>query len=105
MNFVGIDLHWKTISICVVDKERTVVERKHFYCREPERISGFFDGLSSSPAVVGATASYEWLVEPIEPLADRMVRAHPGRCGLSPRVPARVTSSMPGFSRSSWPWT
>ena len=42
MNFVGIDLHKKTISICVVDKERTVVDRKRFYCCAPKRIVGFF---------------------------------------------------------------
>lgn len=77
MNFVGIDLHKKTISICVVDKERTVVHRKRFYCREPERISGFFKDLGSFQAVVEATASYEWLVSLIEPLADRVVLAHP----------------------------
>ena len=77
MNFVGIDLHKKTISLCVVDKERTVVDRKRFYCSEPERIAGFFEGLGSFQAVVEATASYEWLVGLIEPLADRIVLAHP----------------------------
>ncbi|UCC32284.1 MAG: IS110 family transposase [Phycisphaerales bacterium] len=77
MNFVGIDLHKKTISICVVDKERTVVDRKRFYCSEPERIAGFFKGLGSFQAAVEATASYEWLVSLIEPLADRIVLAHP----------------------------
>jgi predicted NBD/HSP70 family sugar kinase len=56
MNYVGIDLHKKTISICVVDKERTVVDRKRFDCREPERIAGFFEGLDSFQAVVEATA-------------------------------------------------
>ena len=77
MNFVGIDLHKKTISICVVDKERTVVDRKRFYCSEPERIAGFFKGLGSFQAVVEATASYEWLVSLIEPVADRIILAHP----------------------------
>jgi transposase len=77
MNFVGIDLHKKTISLCVVDKERTVVDRKRFYCSEPERIAGFVEGLGSFRAVVEATASYEWLVSLIEPLADRIVLAHP----------------------------
>jgi transposase len=77
MNFVGIDLHKKTISLCVVDKERTVVDRKRLYCSEPEGIVGFFEGLGSFQAVVEATASYEWLVSLIEPLADRIVLAHP----------------------------
>lgn len=77
MNFVGIDLHKKTITLCVVDKERTVLDRKRFYCSEPERIAGFFEGLGTFQAVVEATASYEWLVSLIEPLADRIVLAHP----------------------------
>jgi len=77
MNFVGIDLHKKTISICVVDQERTVVDRKRFYCCEPERIRGFFERLGRFEAVVEATASYEWLVSLIEPLADRIILAHP----------------------------
>jgi transposase len=77
MNFVGIDLHKKTITLCVVDKERTVLDRKRFYCSEPERIAGFFQGLGPFQAVVEATASYEWLVSLIEPLADRIVLAHP----------------------------
>jgi transposase len=77
MNFVGIDLHKKTISLCVVDQERTVLDRKRFYCCEPERIEGFFARLGSFRAVVEATASYEWLVKLIEPATDRVVLAHP----------------------------
>ena len=30
MNFVGIDLHKKTISLCVVDQERNVLDRRRF---------------------------------------------------------------------------
>jgi transposase len=77
MNFVGIDLHKKTISLCVVDQERTVLDRRRFYCSEPERIVGFFEALGRFQAVVEATASYEWLVRLIEPAADRVVLAHP----------------------------
>jgi len=77
MNFVGIDLHKKTISLCVVDQERNVLDRKRFYCSQPERIGAFFGRLRPFQAVVEATASYEWLVKLIEPLADRVVLAHP----------------------------
>jgi transposase len=77
MNFVGIDLHKKTISLCVVNQEREVVERKRFYCRETERIVAFFKGLGTFQMVVEATASYEWLVGLLEPMADRVVLAHP----------------------------
>ncbi len=77
MNFVGIDLHKKTISLCVVNQEREVLERKRFYCSDTERIVGFFRAIEAFQAVVEATASYEWLVGLIEPLAERVVLAHP----------------------------
>ena len=77
MNYVGIDLHKKTISICVVNQERKVLHRRTFYCTDPERIVAFFKELGPFQAVVEATASYEWLVSLIEPLADRVLLAHP----------------------------
>jgi transposase len=77
MNFVGIDLHKKTISLCVVDQERRILQRRRFYCCEPDRIVAFFEGLRPFQAVVEATASYEWLVHLIEPWAERVLLAHP----------------------------
>lgn len=77
MNFVGIDLHKKTISICVVNKEREVQQRKRLWCESPELIREFFESIRPFEAVVEATASYEWLVSLIEPLAERVVLAHP----------------------------
>ena len=38
MNFVGIDLHKQTISVCVVSQERKVSARQRFLCRQPDRI-------------------------------------------------------------------
>jgi transposase len=77
MNFVGIDLHKKTISICVVNQEREILDRKRFYCSEPKGIVAFFETIGPFRAVVEATASYEWLVGMIEPLSERVVLAHP----------------------------
>jgi transposase len=77
MNSVGIDLHKQTISLCVVDQERKIRNRKRFFCSEPERIVAFFEEIRPFQAVVEATASYEWLVSLIEPLADRVLLAHP----------------------------
>jgi transposase len=79
MNYVGIDLHKKTIVLCVLDQDRRVVARRSFPCCDREAIVAFFRGIRPFQAVVEATASYEWLVEAIEPLADRVVLAHPGR--------------------------
>lgn len=77
MNFVGIDLHKKTISICTLNQERTVISRKKFYCQQPEKIEAFFQQLGRFQAVVEATASYQWLIKLIEPMADRVLLAHP----------------------------
>lgn len=77
MFFVGIDLHKKTITLCVVNQERVVQQRKMLYCVEPEGIRQFFAELGSFQAVIEATASYEWLWQLLEPLADRLVLAHP----------------------------
>lgn len=77
MKFVGIDLHKQTISICVVDQNRTVLERKRLRCADEDSIREFFDNLGEFQAVVEATASYEWFVRLIEPFATKVVLAHP----------------------------
>ena len=79
MNYVGIDLHKKTIVLCAMDQDRKVTHRRTFACGQAEVIRAFFAGLGPFRAVVEATASYEWLVALIEPLADRVVLAHPGK--------------------------
>ncbi len=82
MRYVGVDLHKQTISLCVVElvgRERKVIERKRFFCRDEETIAGYFGALGPYEAVVEATASYEWFVQLIEPTARRIVLAHPGK--------------------------
>lgn len=80
MNFVGVDLHKKTISICVMVKEcgkRKVAQRRRLRCDEPESIREFFESLGRFQVVVEATSSYEWFLLLVEDLADRWVLAHP----------------------------
>jgi len=77
MLFAGIDLHKKSITVCVANQERAIVQRGTFACVEVDRIGRFFAGLGAFQAVVEATASYEWLWQLLEPLADRLVLAHP----------------------------
>ena len=79
MNYVGIDLHKKTIVLCVMNQDRKVTHRRTFGCCETDAVLDFFRGLGVFRAVVEATASYEWLVELIEPLAEKVVLAHPGK--------------------------
>jgi len=79
MLYAGIDLHKKTITVCVVNQERQVVHNRRLYCSEPDTILQFFGKLGEFEAVVEATASYEWFVRLIEPLAKRIILAHPGK--------------------------
>jgi transposase len=79
MKSVGIDLHKQSITVCVVDQDRNVLQTRRFACHDLTRIDLFFATLGSFQAVVEATASYEWLLERIEPLAKRVLLAHPGK--------------------------
>jgi transposase len=80
MKYVGVDLHKKTISGCVVVKERgksKIAARKRLECRDEAGIKSWFRELGKFEVVVEATASYEWFVKLVEPLAQRVVLAHP----------------------------
>ena len=77
MVFAGCDLHKQTISVCVVNQSRSVLHRERFACQDVERIREFFRQLGEFEAVVEATASYEWFVQLLEPLARRVLLAHP----------------------------
>jgi transposase len=77
VDHVGIDLHKKTIVACAMGQDRKVIRRRTLACCEPEAVRDFFAGLAPFRAVVEATASYEWLVALIEPLAEGVVLAHP----------------------------
>jgi len=82
MRYVGVDLHKQTISLCVVElvgRNRKIVQRKRFNCRDEEGIAAYFAALGPYEAVVEATASYEWFVQLIEPTAQRVALAHPGK--------------------------
>lgn len=80
MKYVGVDLHKQVISLCVVvpsGGKRVVVQRQRLACQDVAAIERFFLELGQFQVVVEATASYEWFVELLEPLAERIVLAHP----------------------------
>jgi transposase len=79
MYSVGVDLHKKLIMIAVMDQGRKVVKVQRLSCSDTEGIREFFVSLGEFQVVVEATASYEWFVQIVEPLADRVVLAHPGK--------------------------
>lgn len=80
MKYVGVDLHKQVISLCVVVQnggQRSVLQRQRLACHNGPAIDAFFRSLGPFQVVVEATASYEWFVERVEPLADRVLLAHP----------------------------
>jgi transposase len=77
MLYAGCDLHKQTISVCVMNPARQIVSRARLLCANEEAIRRFFEDLGEFEAVVEATASYEWFVRLIEPIARRVILAHP----------------------------
>jgi len=77
MNFIGCDLHKKTITICVVREDRKVIFRKTLSCNQPQAIKETFEQFAPCQVAVEATASYEWFAQLVEPVAERIVLAHP----------------------------
>jgi transposase len=82
MKFVGVDLHKKTISICVVAKVRgqfKVIDRKRFACRPTDMITKYLQTLGRFQLTVESTIGYEWFAALVDPLCDRLVIAHPAK--------------------------
>lgn len=79
MRYVGVDLHKQTITLCVVDQRRCVLARRRLLCCGTQSFIAFFTSQRPFRAVVEATASYEWLWLLLQPLAEGLVLAHPGR--------------------------
>ena len=77
MNFIGVDLHKKSITVCVMDEKRKVLGRKTLACTQTNEIVEFFRQFRPFKVVVEATASYVWFVELVEPLAEKVVLANP----------------------------
>ena len=109
MNYIGVDLHKRTISICVVRLEgqkRVVVARKRLECSNTEGICRFFRQYCPFQVVVEATASYEWFLALVEPLTDekaggKVVLAHPGKLRViaesaykTDKIDARVLAEL-----------
>lgn len=101
MRFVGVDLHKHTITVVVVDAARKLLVRKRFSNLMSIQIIAFLKTLGEFQLTVEATASYEWFVQLVEPLAQRIVLAHPGKLRViaestrkSDKLDARVLAEM-----------
>ena len=101
MHYIGIDLHKKTISLCVMSKGRKVLCEKALRCDDEAGILDFFGRWKPFRAVGEATASYEWFVQLVEPLAKRVILAHPKKLRViaetknkTDRIDARVLAEF-----------
>ena len=56
MDSVGIDPHKKTVSLCVFNQEREVLDPKRLGCSDTGRISGFLEAIRPFQVVVETTA-------------------------------------------------
>ena len=79
MHSIGADLHKQTIRLHVVDQARRKVAAQTLDCSDPKGIAKWLAPFRPFQLVVEATASYEWFVQLVEPLAERVVLAHPGK--------------------------
>jgi transposase len=79
MHFIGVDLHKNSITVCVMNEERTILARKTLYCSQPELIVEFFGQWRPFKVVIEATAGYFWFVELVEPLAEKVELANPSK--------------------------
>jgi transposase len=77
MRYAGIDLHKRSLTVCVIDKETGETFTSRFTCQDEAGILAFFKKQCPFEAVVEATATYEWLWVLLEPIAERLVLAHP----------------------------
>jgi transposase len=77
MNSIGVDLHKKSITLCVMNESLKVLARKTIFCDQTDQIIEFFRQFRPFKVVVEATANYLWFVELVEPLAEEVVLANP----------------------------
>jgi transposase len=101
VNSIGIDLHRKSITLCVMSPERQILSSKTLPCSVPGEIVSYVRAWAPFQAVIEATASYEWLYQLLEPLAGRIVLAHPGKLRIiaestrkSDRLDAKVLAEF-----------
>ncbi|MBK8914721.1 MAG: transposase [Phycisphaerales bacterium] len=99
--FVGVDLHEQRIVVCVVNQARQVLTSARFTNAESIKLAAWLKALGSFDLVLEATASYEWFVKLVEPLAGRVLLAHPRKMRIiaestrkSDKVDARVLAEF-----------
>ncbi|MBX3438974.1 MAG: transposase [Planctomycetaceae bacterium] len=76
MFYVGLDIHVKWITVCVLDGDGKLHQRSQF--RQVDQLVNYLERLPRFEACFEASCSYGWCYELLQPLASRVVVAHPG---------------------------
>lgn len=79
MHYIGSDLHKKTITMHVVNQARQKMASRQFSCSDSKGMLEWLMQFRPFQLVVEATASYEWFMQLVEPLADRVILANPSK--------------------------
>lgn len=82
MWYVGLDVHWKTSTLCILDENGRRVKRMTIQSHWPEVIAEC--GRIAKPFVIcfEASCGYGYLHEALSKIAYRVVVAHPGQLRL-----------------------
>jgi transposase len=101
MKYVGVDLHKQSSTMAVASAPGEKSRTRRFGHTSTAAIVEFFQSLGEFQVTVEATASYEWFVRLIEPYAQRVVLAHPGKLRIiaestrkSDKLDARALADM-----------
>jgi transposase len=101
MKFVGVDLHKQSSTVAVVSAPGEKSRTRRFGHTQTAFLAEFFQSLGEFQVTVEATASYEWFVRLVEPFAQRVILAHPGKLRIiaestrkSDKLDARVLADM-----------
>ena len=105
MKFAGCDLHKQSITVCVVDARRKVLQRVRLLCADEAAIVAFFQSLGPFQAVVEATAGHEWFLKLLEPCADKLLLAHPAKLRIIAESTRKSDRLDAQILASSWRWT
>jgi len=77
MNYAGVDLHKHSLTVCVLDQDRRVIRREKLLTHDEAAIEDFFRSLGPVTVALEATGGSTWFVDLIEPIAARLIVAHP----------------------------
>jgi len=76
---IGIDLHKQFMRVSVLNQDRKLINQGRLVCDDERRIIEYFKNYRPFRAVIEASSSYRWLYKLLEPLAERVILAHPGK--------------------------